>query len=240
MASPKASYHGRAGVYLIRSSDGRQYIGSAVNIGKKWRNHWRDLEGGKHHNRFMQRAWRKRGRRDFQFSVLLFCDRENLLQYEQACIDAYRPEYNAAPVAGSQLGYRHTPESRARMSASRRKDFSPMKGRKHTAEARAKISANRKGKGCGKRPPEWWAAIGRAHKGRVISQEQRAKISEALKGHKQSPQQIAKRVAKLRGRKMPAGFAEAASVRMRGVKLPPTHCESIGKSKAKLSDADVR
>ena len=195
MASPKAGYYGRAGVYLIRSSDGRQYIGSAVNIGKRWRNHWRDLEGGKHHNRFMQRAWRKRGRRDFQFSVLLFCDRENLLQYEQACIDAYRPEYNAAPVAGSQLGYRHTKETRARMSASRRKDFSPMKGRKHTAEARAKMSANRKGKGGGPRTPERLAKIAAAMRAaKSVLNEEKVRSIRALNRSGVPHREVAERV----------------------------------------------
>lgn len=228
------------GIYCIQSKDGRRYVGSAVSIKKRWKEHRRQLESGNHHSRFMQRAWMKHGEHYFEFKVLVLCDRGNLLFFEQRFLDAWSPEYNTAPVAGSQLGYRHSDESRKRMSAARRKNFSPMKGRKHTPEALAKISANRKGKGGGERPPEWRAAIGRAHKGRVISQGQRAKISETLKGHKQSPEQIAKRAAKLRGRKMPAGFAESASLRMRGVKLTPAHCESIGKSKAKLTDEQVR
>lgn len=230
-----------SGVYAITSGDGRRYIGSAVDLKKRWREHWRGLEEGRHHSRFMQRAWRKRGRRDFQFTVILLCDRENLLEYEQACLDAFKPEYNTVSVAGSQLGYRHTHETRRKLSESRRRNPSSwMKGKKHSPESLEKMSAGRKGKGGGLRSPEWREAIGRAHKGRVISQGQRAKISETLKGHKQSPEQIAKRVEKLRGRKMPAGFAEAAALRMRGVKLPPTHCESIGKSKAKLTDDQVR
>jgi group I intron endonuclease len=171
-----------SGVYSIASNDGRRYIGSAVNIDKRWREHRRGLDQGKHHSRFMQRAWDKHGPEAFTFSVLLLCDRENVLFYEQRCLDAYAPEYNTAPIAGSQLGYRHSQESRAKMSAARPKDFSPMKGRKHTPEALAKISASRKGKGCGPRTPERLAKIGAAQRGRPKSAEHRAKIAATLTG----------------------------------------------------------
>jgi len=110
----------------------------------------------------MQRAWQKHGETAFEFKVLAICSRDNLLFYEQRFLDAWSPEYNTAPVAGSQLGYRHSTDSRRRMSAARRKDFSPMKGRKHTPEALAKISANRKGKGGGPRTPERLAKIAAA------------------------------------------------------------------------------
>lgn len=171
-----------AGVYAITSQDGRRYIGSAVNIEKRWKEHRRGLSAGTHHSRFLQRAWNKRGPGAFAFSVLLLCDRGNVLFYEQRCLDAFAPEYNTAPTAGSQLGYRHSAESRARMSASRPRDFSPMKGRNHTAEARARISANRKGKGGGPRTPERLAKISAALKGRVITDEQRHRIAATLRG----------------------------------------------------------
>lgn len=101
--------------------------------------------------------------------------------YEQACIDHYKPDYNSAPKAGSNLGLKMRPESKALLSeaAKRTKNFT---GKTHGAESRAKISASRMGKGGGPRTPERLAKIGAAHKGIPKSQEHRAKLSAALLG----------------------------------------------------------
>src|SRR5690606_38801912 len=170
------------------------------------------------------RAWNMYGAEAFVFERILYCDRPNLLMYEQALIDGLRPEYNIAPVAGSQLGYKHRPDSRERMSIARRRNpSSPRKGMTHTDEAKRKISESRKGKGCGQRSAEWRANIGTSQKGKVISADCREKISKALTGLKQSPETIEKRRQKLIGRKMPEGFAEAARLRMLGSRQSEEH-----------------
>jgi hypothetical protein len=64
--------------------------------------------------------------------------------YEQAFFDFYNPAYNSAPIAGSQLGYRHTEETRRKMSASNPR-LKPNLGRKFSEEHRAKISASKSG-----------------------------------------------------------------------------------------------
>src|SRR5690606_28209515 len=129
-------------------ANGRGYVGSAVSLKKRWREHRRQLQDGRHHSRFLQRAWNKYGPLFFRFQVIAYCDRDNLLFYEQRLIDGLKPDYNTSPTAGSQLGYRHTAETRQKMSVSRRRNpSSPRKGMTHTAEAKAKISENRKGKG---------------------------------------------------------------------------------------------
>ena len=229
------------GIYEIRNTvNGKRYIGSAVRFGNRWRQHAQSLARGDHHSIALQRAWSVYGPSAFQFNKLLACSKDNLLMYEQLCIDGYRPEYNCVQKAGSQLGYKHSDESRKRMSESRAKDFSPMKGKTHSAETKAKISESRKGKGGGERTPERLAKISAALKGRAVSPEQRAKISAKLMGHKQSPEQIERRAQKLRGRKMPQGFAQATALRMKGAKLSATHAQNIGRSKAKLTDDQVR
>jgi group I intron endonuclease len=135
-----------SGIYTITHvATGRRYVGSAVDLRKRWKEHRRGLDSGKHHSRFLQRQWAKDGADAFKFTVALYCDRENLLMYEQALIDFYMPEYNSAPKAGSQLGYRHSAETRKRMSQARRKDFSPMAGRHHTDETRRRISEKKRG-----------------------------------------------------------------------------------------------
>jgi group I intron endonuclease len=232
----------RSGIYAIRSESGRQYIGSAVCIKKRWGEHDRQLRTGKHHSRLLQREWDKRGGQGFRFEVLVWCDRDALLFYEQRFLDALRPEYNTAPTAGSQLGLVMSPEARARMSASSasRRHGSNFKGRKHSPESLAKLSESRKGKGCGPRPPEWRANIGKSQKGKIISVETRAKISATLTGHKQSPEQIEKRAQKLRGRKMPPGFAEAASARMLGRKPSPETLEKMRRARRVFPEEAIR
>lgn len=172
------------GIYLIENvANGRKYVGSAAFIKKRWREHRRQLESGSHHSRFLQRAWNKYGPIFFKFSVVAYCGRENLLMYEQRLLDGLSPEYNTSPTAGSQLGYRHTDETRKKMREARaRNGFSPMKGRRHTAESIKKISESRKGKGCGPRSAERLAKISAALKGRVITQEMRDRISKTLTG----------------------------------------------------------
>lgn len=142
MAPPKTLH---TGIYVIENRiNGRRYIGSAMRFNKRWREHLRGLDAGRHHSRFLQRDWLKRGPDAFEFRILLLCAPENLLMYEQAFIDFYRPEYNSAPVAGSQLGFKMPPEAKAKMSeaAKRTRNFT---GKSHSAESRARISAAKTG-----------------------------------------------------------------------------------------------
>ena len=88
------------GVYVIENGvNGHRYIGSAVSFKKRFREHHRQLSEGRHHSRYLQRAWDKYGADAFRFKPLLYCDRHNLIGYEQNAMDVMRPEYNIAPVA---------------------------------------------------------------------------------------------------------------------------------------------
>lgn len=134
------------GIYEIRNiKNGRRYIGSAVNVSKRWREHLRQLEEGMHHSRFMQRCWNKNGGENFIFRVIKACTAGDLIAEEQRAIDSVRPEYNSVKTAGSMLGHIHSPETRKKMSESRAKDFSPMTGKSHTAETKLKISKTKTG-----------------------------------------------------------------------------------------------
>lgn len=171
-----------SGVYEIKNLvNGKRYIGSAVDFGNRFRQHAQSLKRGDHHSIALQRAWVMYGPFAFQFNKLLVCSKENLIMYEQAAMDAMKPEYNCAPRAGSRLGMKASDEVRKKHAeaARRTKNFS---GKKHTEESKAKISANRKGKGGGPRSPERLAKISAALKGRIITSEQRAAISAKLTG----------------------------------------------------------
>lgn len=231
---------GDTGIYqIVNTLNGRTYIGSAVSLKKRWREHVRQLRKGIHHSKFMQRCWAKHGESAFVFEPLLFCDKESLIENEQIAIDQRQPEYNSSPTAGSQLGFRMSDESKAKLAAAARrtKNFS---GKQHSEESRKKISESRRGKGLGQMTPERRKKIGQAHKGKVISPEQRAKISATLTGRKQSSETIEKRAAKLRGRKMPEGFAEAQRQRLLGSKWTDEMRKNYGLSRGSLTDIQVR
>jgi hypothetical protein len=78
-----------SGVYQIRCvPTGKVYVGSAVNLWKRWEQHRRSLRKGQHGNRYLQAAWNKYGEESFDFSVLEFVDVIDLLRAEQEWIDA--------------------------------------------------------------------------------------------------------------------------------------------------------
>lgn len=142
---------GDTGIYVIQHmASGRRYVGSAVSFKKRWREHVRALDAGDHHSSYLMRCWRKYGPPAFSFTVALYCDRHNLLMYEQALIDFYQPEFNSAPRAGSQLGFRMSAESKAKLSAAARrtKNFT---GKQHSDESKRRISLAKTGV---RQPPE--------------------------------------------------------------------------------------
>jgi group I intron endonuclease len=109
----------------------------------------------------MQRAWNKYGPAAFRFRALLYCARQDTLMYEQRFLDAWRPEYNSAPVAGSQLGYRFTDEAKAKMAdaARRTRNFT---GKRHSEATKQQISATKTGVKFGKYEPARVAAAAAA------------------------------------------------------------------------------
>lgn len=163
------------GIYEIRNLvNGKRYVGSAVKFSERWKKHTTQLERGTHHSSILQRAWRKHGASAFEFRKLIICGRENLLMYEQAAMDAFRPEYNIEKKAGSPLGVKRSAETIAKRTATRAANgFSP------SEEVRKRISLSLKG-----RP------------GRIPSEETRARMSAASKG-KLTPHLIALRDAKV-------------------------------------------
>lgn len=113
-----------SGLYRIRNTiDGKVYVGSAVNLKKRWFHHRKLLRKGTHHSAHLQRAWIKYGEACFVFEVLELCNRECLLDLEQGLLDQVygMNGYNMTPTAYSQLGRRHSEETKARIAAAMRK-----------------------------------------------------------------------------------------------------------------------
>lgn len=81
---PRAS-----GVYQIRClPNGKIYIGSAVDLRRRWEQHRGKLRRGSHHNVHLQNAWNTYGEANFSFSILeLVHEPDSLLRAEQKWLD---------------------------------------------------------------------------------------------------------------------------------------------------------
>jgi len=152
------------------------------------------LQLGTHHSIYLQRAYDKYGEENIEFTVLLECSKEELVTKEQEFIDALKPEYNMCKVAGSPLGYKHSDQTRAKVSASlignkrsvgklhseewKKANSLRMQGNKNSVgicqseESNLKRSVSCKGKNKGKKP---W--LGKTH-----SEATKQKMSAAQKG----------------------------------------------------------
>lgn len=72
---PKHELSGKSGIYQIRNTvNGKVYVGSAIKILKRWREHKTSLRKGVHHSKHLQKAWVKYGEECFVFEVIEFIE----------------------------------------------------------------------------------------------------------------------------------------------------------------------
>jgi group I intron endonuclease len=127
-----------SGIYKIQSKikPERIYIGSAVNIPTRWYRHLLMLKNGTHRSKKLQRHYDKYGKNDLQFSVLICCDKENLIANEQFFLDSYTTYFNTLKVANSWLGHKHTEESKRKISEIKKGKPTGRKGMKISDEGK--------------------------------------------------------------------------------------------------------
>jgi hypothetical protein len=97
------------------------YIGSSSDFIERQRRHRRDLRKGKHHSRYLQRAWNKYGEEAFLFSLLELCDEEDLLEREGIYLLNHKPVYNMCPEAGSPRGKKSSEATKRKIGRTIRK-----------------------------------------------------------------------------------------------------------------------
>lgn len=110
-----------SGVYMIKNVlNDKRYIGSSRNIKQRLRTHLSTLIRNLHHNKHLQNSYNKYGQSSFKMCVLECCEdiRDTILFLEQKYLDL-NPEYNKAKVAENNSGWRHTEDTKNRMSQSR-------------------------------------------------------------------------------------------------------------------------
>ena len=106
------------GVYQIRNLvNERVYVGGTEESFKvRWGHHLGRLRAGKHCNQYFQNAWDKYGEDRFVFEILLYCDPEDCLTFEQIGLDTIDNKYNLCPTAGNRTGYKHTEATKRKIS----------------------------------------------------------------------------------------------------------------------------
>lgn len=204
-----------SGIYKIaNTSNGKVYIGSAVNLYARVGAHMRMLRNGRHINVKLQRAWDKHGNEAFSFTVIEYVeDKISLLCREQFWIDFYDSSntgYNIARIAGSLLGHKHSDETKSNMRAAatghvksdeHRRNLSLANiGKKMSDASRQKMREAKIGTKRNPHSEETKKRMSDKAKGRKFSDATLLKMSQAKLGKKQTQESIDKRVASLKAR----------------------------------------
>ena len=116
-----------SGIYVARYRDGREYVGSAVDLSKREANHRSKLAGGSHENYMMQDAARPYVADDWTFRVAEFCKLGQLCNRERHWIGKLSPAFNIATPAARKpqkepatvIGFRIDDEVRAALDKRR-------------------------------------------------------------------------------------------------------------------------
>ena len=62
------------------------------------------------------KALLKYGYANFSLEILEYCEPSKCIEREQYYIDLFKPKYNILPTAGSSLGFKHSEESKKKIS----------------------------------------------------------------------------------------------------------------------------
>ena len=119
----------KTGIYKITNNKTKKiYIGSSINILRRWVEHKSELNKNTHKNNKIQKSWNKYGNNNFTFTIIEECEKELLISREQFYLDELLKSsnsdnsffkengYNILTKAGNTLGYRFSDLSKNKMS----------------------------------------------------------------------------------------------------------------------------
>ncbi|MFA7709416.1 MAG: VOC family protein [archaeon] len=142
----------KSGIYkILNIVNGKQYVGSAVNLEKRKKEHFYALKKQKHINTYLQRSFDKYGEDNLKFEVIEYIeDKNNLIEKEQYWMDKLNcvsPNgYNICPTAGNTLGVKCTEETKSKIKESSKGGNHPSLNKHMTQEIKQKLSKINKGK----------------------------------------------------------------------------------------------
>jgi hypothetical protein len=108
---------GKSGIYMLTNKLTNDiYIGQSGDISNRFKNYF-NLSYLKSKDTFIiTKALIKYGYYNFSLTILEYCDKSNLLIREQYYFDKLNPEYNILKIAGSSTNYKHSEETKLKMS----------------------------------------------------------------------------------------------------------------------------
>src|SRR5258705_1470084 len=166
-----------SGIYKITcTANGKMYVGSAVNLLKRWSFHLWELRNNRPDNSRLQNAWNKYGESTFEFEIIEVAMSWSRKDREQYWLDKLKPYdreigFNVCKIAGevpSLIGHTVSPEARAKIGAAN-------KGRKQSAETIEKRMTKIRGR---KLTPEHIEKVAAVHRGKKLKPEQVENLAE--------------------------------------------------------------
>lgn len=83
------------GIYAIKNKlNNKMYIGSSIDIKKRWKQHKNLLKNNKHHSKKLQSAWNLSSAKNFEFKIIEETKIKNLLEKEDLYINKYNTFFN--------------------------------------------------------------------------------------------------------------------------------------------------
>lgn len=148
-----------SGIYqIINLVTGDCYIGQSQNLTKRINKHKSLLTRGLHKNLRIQRAWNKYSKKVFEFRIVQLCCINELNSLEQYWMNYFNAEYNLSPSSDTNRGFKHSEESKLKISLT-------MKGKKFSVDHRKNLGLAFRGKK------------------KTYSKERNLKVANALKGN---------------------------------------------------------
>lgn len=159
----------KSGIYkIVNLITNKFYIGSSVDMIKRWHVHLTLLRHNKHKNPHLQHAFNKYGEISMQFQIVSIIENnEDMLKEEQRLIDkhfgnpnCYNLRNGVTELVGKKnpfYGKYHTDGAKQKMSVIKKLKYSgenhPQYGIPKSTETKKKISATRKGQHSGHKHP---------------------------------------------------------------------------------------
>lgn len=130
-------YRGQTGIYLWHNNiNGHQYVGSGVDVSMRLRSYFQpSYLAGKNITSLINKAILKYGHDHFSVVILEIVgvrgevEKDLYLAREQYYIDLLKPYYNILTKSDSSLGFKHSEETKAKLSKDRRGSNNPMHGK---------------------------------------------------------------------------------------------------------------
>lgn len=148
---------------IVHRATGKCYVGSSVDHERRWRRHREDLQGDRHHNTALLRAWKKYGPEAFDFEVVEECSAARVRERERNWINELAPAYKSLACPDEGI-LKHSDEAKRKMSEAQRRRW-----------------AGRREQGTDKLSAQHRARIASAHIGIRPGEEARQKMSEAAR-----------------------------------------------------------